>query len=174
MIWKQIYRGFAVLLVLTACSYDSGTLYAPQFSEKNFHNVTPGMGSNAVVQLLGMPLSVVEQRFGERWIYGESRKPNFSTLWNSSESVAAPRFVVFFAESGIAVDQLGGGQSVLGQRRSSINATFGPPDRAETNAAVTIFKYTEAKRSGSHHVRAILFDRDTQVVVGKKSFYYTD
>src|SRR6267154_445453 len=102
--------GTAIAACLSGCSMDSGTLYAPMFSEEGFGGIKVGMHSNEVVKSIGVPLRVDHQLASERWSYFLSGKSGVHTNagpFVKSGDFSIPSVVVSFDRSGTVVDQLG-------------------------------------------------------------------
>lgn len=161
---------------LCGCSSDSGTSYAPLFNEQGFSAIVPGMSSNQVVSLIGLPLRIDRQTVSERWRYYDSNsvvQPDKTTLfWTTGHTIAPSRGVSFDSYGGV-VSQFGLDDDVLGKNREFVLRTVGNPSTIESNIANVILNYTLAKRTASHHVRAVLLDQDGNVM-SKVAFYYQD
>lgn len=81
--------------------------------------------------------------------------------------------VVYFDAQGTVLEAYGVEMKLEGKSHSEVKAILGKPWKTETNAAVTIFNYTEGQRSGSHDVRALIFDGSGNLI-SKRAFFYRD
>src|SRR5882672_6338238 len=153
-----------LLICLAGCSSDSGTTYAPMFTEKGFQAIAPGMTSNQVINLLGSPLRVDRQSVSERWAYYDSNQvapATKTTILMSSGEIISPNRGVSFDSYGTVVSQFGLDDAVLGKDRNFVLRTAGAPSTAESNIANIVLNYT---LGGSHHVRAVLLDQKGHVM----------
>ena len=163
----------AAVLTLAMSGCSDRTHYATNYDEKAFRGLPMGIQSNAAIELLGRPLGVSKQEYYERWCYlagaPVTKRNGFTTTqWNP-----APRLVLFFSEDGKVIDQFGGSLEAKGLSKPDVSIRYGQPDTKETNFFAMIFSYSESKTSESHHVRALIFDRNG-VLIEKKAFYYRD
>lgn len=158
---------------LSGCS-DSGTTYAPSYSEQHFQVVQLGMQSNDVVRLLGRPMRVDHISALEQWSYerlDESQQSDTTHNLVNSGKLQESALVVSFDGAGRVITSPI--EELFGKDRSGVERELGKPTRITLKGANTILSYTLGTYSGSHEVRAVLLN-ESGIVVGKKAFYYHD
>lgn len=162
-------------LALSGCS-DSGTTYAPSYTEERFHLVRLGMQTNDVIRLLGSPLRIDHLSVSERWWYeraSDTAQPSDGQGLVGKGVLNQNASVISFNSEGVVIGQVNAAIQLEGCGRFRVERELGKPTKIESNLSGTILNYSLGTYSGSHNVRAVILDEAGRVA-GKRAFYYQD
>jgi outer membrane protein assembly factor BamE (lipoprotein component of BamABCDE complex) len=128
--------------------YEDDTRYAPQYSDKNFRALKPGMSQSEVAARLGQPLH-------ESWLYQQQ---------------AQTRLVVAFSPEGYLRSISGLDKATVphltpSMSRDSVASMIGPP-------SMVVWAFTETPNERSYRVRTVVFSQGALQSTRHK--YYLD
>lgn len=165
---------FALVICVAGCdrkSFKEQTIFAPGYSEKNFHQIHLDTTESEVLRLIGLPLTTVTQRWSESWFYF---RPGASItnrhLFTSTFVFDVPEKVteLSYNNQGVVTNVSGDflKGDFAGLNKEAILSKIGKPNRVDLRVPSRIFWYTLPKPSGSgsYEVR--------QVYIGESNLVY--
>jgi hypothetical protein len=172
----RTFAGVFMLLALELCGcekvlFSEQTHYAPNFSERAFQSVTPGIAEAGLTNSLGQPLVRVIGEATDTWLY----EPTPATGSGAGENLFSAFTRLTFDSNGkvkgVGGDFLKGG--IFGLAKPQVLERYGEPTRKESKPPQVIYRYTLPGRSETYERRDVYVGTNG-TVISKIAELYTD